>query len=298
MKTKPTFVAIDMEKLNSEPTSVCEIGMVKYVDGNIVDSYTKKVRSKELRMDSINKRKLRHIKLEELKNEPTFSELYNEICTFIGDNLLVCHNVGADMNYLYYLEKEIGKEGICKHYYADTMEMSKRLLEGRQGLKDCFDFLFNDGTIFGETMVETHCAINDAKACARVFNELWQRYDCEKFIHKEPYIPEKERPKKNMKTACVSTEDMDKEDGLLPDFDFQGKIAVVSGAQDENERKDIITKLEQLGVKVTTSISGKTNILVVGSLGVGPSKKEKALEEKKKRPDTFHIFTAERFLEL
>ncbi len=33
------FVAIDMEKLDNSPLSLCEIGIVKYSDGVCVDKY-------------------------------------------------------------------------------------------------------------------------------------------------------------------------------------------------------------------------------------------------------------------
>ena len=33
------FVTIDFEKLNNEQTSVCEVGMVKYIDQKEVDTF-------------------------------------------------------------------------------------------------------------------------------------------------------------------------------------------------------------------------------------------------------------------
>lgn len=78
------------------------------------------------------------------------------------------------------------------------------------------------------------------------------------------------------------------EDDLLADYSFYGKTCVISG---ESAYRDTIKKrLEDIGAKITGSISGKTNALIVGE-GVGPSKKEKAIKQKANNPEHFHIFS-------
>lgn len=286
MKKNLTFVAIDMETLNESRTSVCEIGMVKYVDGNPVDALWKKIRpSGEIKKANWQKKHLKHIDEEELLHAPSFAEVYKEMCDFIGDSILVCHQAGADMNYLYYLEKEAGVKGLCDLHYADTMEMCEHFL-GKKKLSECFSILFE------EDREEQHSAIWDAHGCAKVFNELWQRFDCEPFIHTQPYLPEKERPKKGIKTECVPADGMEIEDPLLMFYDFRGKTVVISGEED-SRREQVKERLESWGAAVTSSISGKTDALIVGSKGVGPTKRVQAIEQKTARPDTFHIFTVD-----
>lgn len=89
----------------------------------------------------------------------------------------------------------------------------------------------------------------------------------------------------------MSSEDLADEDFLLSNFDFTGKICVVSGGSDKN-KESLKSKLKEVGAKVTGSISGKTDVFIKGE-DVGPSKKKKAKIEKEKRPDVFHIFTQE-----
>ena len=74
----------------------------------------------------------------------------------------------------------------------------------------------------------------------------------------------------------------------MADFDFFGKVCVVSG--DSEYRNSVKDKLKSIGAKVVSGMSGSTNALIV-SENVGPAKKEKALKLKSDKPDNFHIFT-------
>ena len=89
----------------------------------------------------------------------------------------------------------------------------------------------------------------------------------------------------------MSSEDLANEDFLLSDFEFAGKTYVISGGSDRNKNA-LKSKIEEIGGKVTSSISGKTDVFIIGE-DVGPSKKEKAISQKEQRPDSFHIFTQE-----
>ena len=138
-------------------------------------------------------------------------------------------------------------------------------------------------------MENHHSALNDAKHTAEILLALSEQSDVLGFV-KNNYIPEKEKPKSNnTKYSTVSSEDLEKEDILLPDFDFAGKTCVVSGGSDK-DKETLKSKLKEIGAKVTGDISGKTDVFISGE-DVGPSKMEKAKKAKAKRPDSFHIFS-------
>ena len=112
--------------------------------------------------------------------------------------------------------------------------------------------------------------------------------DISKYIESD-YIPVKEKPKSdNKKFDPVTIEGLVLEDDILADFDFFGKICVVSG--DSEYRNSVKDKLKSIGAKVVSGMSGSTNALIV-SENVGPAKKEKALKLKSDKPDNFHVFT-------
>ena len=89
----------------------------------------------------------------------------------------------------------------------------------------------------------------------------------------------------------VSVDGLDIEDELLYDFDFVGKKCIVSGI---SPYRDQLKKfLSEIGAILPKGkVSGSTNVLIVGE-NVGPDKKKTALEQKGKRPDSFHIFSQE-----
>lgn len=100
-------------------------------------------------------------------------------------------------------------------------------------------------------------------------------------------MPKSDKSKFN----TVSSKDLPKDDILLANFDFIGKICVISGASDKN-KESLGSKLGELGAKVTTQISGKTDVFIKAEK-VGSTKLQDAKTQKEKRPDPFHIFTQE-----
>lgn len=273
------FVAIDLEKLDNSQLSICEVGMVKYQDGKFVGEFHSYIKpAKGMNRNAFGKKDLKHISNDMLLSAPSFSEIYDKMKEFVNGAILVCHNKGADLNYLYHNEKEYGLSGLYTGF-IDTNDICKL------SLTDAYQ------KIFGKQMEKHHFALDDAKHTAEILLALSEQSDVTKFV-KSNYIPEKEKPKSdNTKYSTVSSDDLVKEDILLPNFDFTGKICVVSGGSDKN-KKALKSKLNEVGAKVTNNISGKTDVFIVGE-DVGPSKKQNAKSQKAERPNTFHIFTQE-----
>lgn len=89
----------------------------------------------------------------------------------------------------------------------------------------------------------------------------------------------------------TDTSGLNPEDELLSDFDFVGKKCIVTG--DSSYRKMLKAELPNFGARVMKgTVSNTTDALIYGE-DLGADKKEKALEQKAKRPDSFHIFTHE-----
>ena len=271
------FVAIDLEKLDDSQLSICEVGMVKYQNGKLVDEFHSYIKPADsMSRNQFGKKELKHITDGMLLSAPTFSEVYNKMKEFTKEAILVCHNKGADLNYLYYNEKVYGLSGLYTKF-IDTNDICKL------SLKEAYQ------KIFGKPMENHHFALDDARHTAELLLALSEQTCVSEFV-KSNYIPEKEKPKSDKsKYSTVSSEDLVKEDILLPNFDFTGKTCVVSGGSKKNKNY-LKSKLKEIGAKVTSEISGNTDVLITEE-DVGPSKKEKAKFQKAQRPDTFHIFT-------
>lgn len=270
------FVAIDMEKLNNNPLSLCEIGIVKYSDGVCVDKYhTYILPAAGLSRNDFGRNTLRHISDTELSSSPSFRDIFDKMKSFIGDNLLVCHNKGADLNYIYYNEREYGLSGLYGNYIDLYKVVNKKLDEAYE-------------EVFKKPLSNHHHALDDAIHAAELFNHIQSFINISKYIESD-YIPAKEKPKSHTKKFDpVTIKGLVLEDDILADFDFFGKVCVVSG--DSEYRNSVKDKLKSIGAKVVSGMSGSTNALIV-SENVGPAKKEKALKLKSDKPDNFHIFT-------
>lgn len=228
-----------------------------------------------LSRNDFGRNSLRHISDTELLSSPSFRDVFDNIKSFIGDNLLVCHNKGADLNYIYYNEREYGLSGLYGNYIDLYKVVNKKL-----------DVAYEE--VFNKPLSNHHHALDDAIHAAELFNHIQSSIDTSKYIESD-YIPVKEKPQSdNKKFDPVTIEGLVLEDDILADFDFFGKVCVVSG--DSEYRNSVKDKLKSIGAKVVSGMSGSTNALIV-SENVGPAKKEKTLKLKSNKPDNFHIFT-------
>lgn len=275
------FTAIDFEKLNDQQSSVCEVAMVKYRDGQEIDTFHSLIYPIGGIHRNIGGHKLKHISDADLEQAPTFANLFSAMQAFIGNDLLVCHQVGADINYIYYCEKAIGCNNLYSNGYADTKAIAQSFL-GKAALTECLE------AIHAPILASDHMALPDARNCATLFQYLSTHYNIEKFIHSETYIPEKERPKSG-KFTNKPTQDLPFSDDIIDNYSFTGKSVVISG--DFTERPFVEKKILELGASRKSGITSKTDAFIVTD-NAGPKKIDQAKAQHNARPNTFHIFSA------
>ncbi len=83
------FVAIAVEAANRDIGSICQIGLAKYVDGELMDSYGTLINPQSCCSE-------RNLEIYSITNDmvldaPLIMDVYNEILTFIHDNIVVSH---------------------------------------------------------------------------------------------------------------------------------------------------------------------------------------------------------------
>jgi len=305
-KDLSSFVAIDFEKMNSNQTSVCEVGMVKYKDGQEIERFHSLIRpAKGLVWGEKYRSLLPHIKEEELLKAPTFRNLHSNMCQFVGKDILICHNAAADMNYIFYCEREAGvKISLCKSGYIDTQEMAKQILgPENKGLFLCYRSLLH------KDPVNHHCAVDDASSCAEVFCAFQQLRDWRKFYHIEKYKPSKDKHwddrEYDGKIVFVENRTTDTnhvlsyQDEVLLTYNFQGKRVIVTSTGKQIKNHICTNLLPKLGAtNQGEKVNSRTDALIVGENGEGWRKLDDALVQKEMRPDSFYMFSAKAFLNL
>ncbi|MFD1771505.1 3'-5' exonuclease [Sphingobacterium suaedae] len=104
-----TFTAIDFELATAAYTSVCAVGIVKVVDGEIVHQFHSLVRPPKNEYMWQTTR-VHGIKPKDTANSPTFLELYPQIESYLSGSHMVAHNEKFDREVLMKTMKFYGLE--------------------------------------------------------------------------------------------------------------------------------------------------------------------------------------------
>jgi DNA polymerase-3 subunit epsilon len=153
------FTAIDFETATGYRNSVCQIGLVKVINGIVVDEYCGLVQPPDnyIREDFSS---IHGIYPEQTNHAPTFDKSYDKWKHFVEGQTLVAHNMKFDFSCLKTCLKEIcGIEAEFKTYC--TMKIWKGEFDNAQ-LSTCCEN--NDIELQNH-----HNALADAKACAELF---------------------------------------------------------------------------------------------------------------------------------
>ena len=119
---KLSFVCLDTETTGLDETAeIIEIGMVKVVDGEIVDTFTQLIKPNEPIPENIVQ--LTGIDDSMVKDQPYWNDVEASILSFLGDFTLVAHNVSFDKKML---ERHLNRE--LPNQWLDTHDVAKIFL--------------------------------------------------------------------------------------------------------------------------------------------------------------------------
>lgn len=262
------FVAIDFETMTALPTSACAIGMVKVIDAQIVKQYYSLINPiRDEYTDREPNLGIHGIRLETVEKGDTFEEIFQEIRHFIGPWPIVCHNKSADIKILDTLMMYYGLDGINTDRVIDTYELTGK------SLAECCK-------LYGIKNDRHHNALWDAETSARIYLELIGKPILSTagtaYFSKRNYTePE---VKKSREVDSSHRVRLDDDQIVNKDTIFYKSTVVITGTFDNFPDRDALAaKLQALGAKVSSSISKRTNYVLVGE-GCGPKKLEKIQE--------------------
>lgn len=252
------FTALDFETMTPERSSACAIGLVKVVDGVILEKYYTLLKPIPDDRTTTNTH-VNGITREMVENAPTFAEAWPKLQPFIEGQQLVIHNVEFDIDVLKhqcdYYNIHFPIQGVVDTYSLTGMPLDQC----------CF--------MMGISLDTHHDALSDATACAEVLLHL-------KGV-------EVSKPKgngnkgKQIKAKLMSS---DTKQPLSPEevenkntTFFMKKVVFTGTLSSFPQREEIASLLKKYGADINTTISRKTNIVVMGA-GAGPSKMKKIEE--------------------
>ncbi len=237
-----TFVAIDIETSNANSSSICQIGLAKFSDNKLVDTWSSLINPKTFFSD-INS-SIHGITQADVTNSPTVIDISDEIASFIGDSHLVSHT-SFDKNSL---TKAFIKHRIDIEFeWLDSSRIARRAWEqfnkkgyGLANLAKFIGYEFNH-----------HDALEDAKAAG--FITLKAIKDSGNTL---------ENWTKILKVRHTKLKANINQEGYIDGALF-GESVVFTGSL-KICRKDASDIAAIAGCKVTNSVNTKTTLLIVG----------------------------------
>jgi len=273
-----SFVALDFETANSSHSSACEIGLVKVKDGIIVDRFYSLIKPPENNYAKANIL-IHGLNSEQTKDSPSFDEIWPIIKEFIGDHLIVAHNISFDAPILYHT---------LAYYSIDSPEY--------QGACTY--------EIYGTSLTEIcqaygierqyHNALIDAEACALVY-----------LNYLNGIKPDFSKVNTQKKSNLFDFTGHDKINSTLlkPDFEhgdsecpFYKRKVVITGIFSKISRQGLAAILKEKGADIDTGVTDKTNYLIAGA-DPGPSKIRK-LELLQSKGYDIKLLSEDDFLEI
>lgn len=168
MAKKNRYVAIDFEKLDTLPVSVCSVGIAVIENNKIVDTFYSLVcpPSKNENYYCVQTHGLHY---KDVKNAPTFPQIWKKIDKMIGKSPLIAHNYGVERGCINACNEYYDTD--YKYEYICTLSLSRKYLPELEskGLDlVCEALNYNMG--------KHHNALDDAIASAEIFIRLKEKF--------------------------------------------------------------------------------------------------------------------------
>jgi DNA polymerase III subunit epsilon len=288
------FLVIDFETACFDNSSICQVGLVKYNNGEIITLLDNLINPNTIFTNT----RIHGISQQDVVDSPTFSEIYSQIEEYIKGKVVFNHN-GSDKSKF---EAACEKAGLPIFHvtWLNSATLVRRtwsqFSSSGYGVEEMCGFL--------DINYKPHNAAFDAYATALIIEKASaiKKYSIEDWIKNlsktsgsrnrtYPQYDDKQIIKGEIKHAPDLNSIRNKENP------FFGKKVVISGTYITwPDRNDLAKILKELGADIDSGIGKYTNYLCAGE-GVGPSKYEK-MEQKIARGEDAQILTESTIIEM
>ncbi len=288
------FYVIDFENACNDNSSICQVGLVKYKNGHYITLIDSLINPNT----EFTNTDIHGITKDDVKDAPTFEEVYSQIEMYLKDEIVFNHN-GSDKSKF---ESACRKADlpIFNIIWLNSATLVKRtwtqFSSSGFGLSEMCKFL---GIEF-----ESHNAASDACAAAHLIVKASdiKGYSIEDW-RKE--LIQTTRTRSRNYQQYDDSQRIKGDITVAPDLNiienknnpFFGKKVVISGTyRTWPDRNELARILKELGADIDGSIGKYTNYLCAGE-GVGPSKYQK-MKQKIEQGEDARILTEFDIIEL
>lgn len=265
------FIALDFETANGNAASVCSVGMVKVIDHMMTETFYTVVNPETY--FSNGNIAVHGITADDVKDAPTFREVYPHMLDFIDGLPVVAHFAQFDMKVLYASIERYGFEIPTLRYFCSCIMARRTVKNHSYSLKNMMTYY--DLDFHGH-----HNALNDAKASAMITVRLLKSYDT-----LDSYLNRHSAYLSSMKHRKSKASQMSKYHQSLAaiqpetatnreDHPFYNQKIAITGTL-HLKRKEIVQYIVNHGGEYAADIEDCTVFLMGKQKSTQPSKKEK-----------------------
>lgn len=167
------FTAIDFETANNSPASPCAVGLVRVRNGQMVDSFESLFQPPALHnWFSAGNIAVHGITSKMIESAPQYSEVLEQMLTFIGGDVLIAHNATFDMGVLRASANAISAN-------LPELSYSCSLLISRKTYNLDSYRLNQVAYAIGHEEFNHHNALADSEACSKIVIHAADRHGAE-----------------------------------------------------------------------------------------------------------------------
>ena len=167
-KKNNRYVAIDFEKLDTLPSSVCSVGVAVIENNQITDTFYSLVcpPSKNENYYCVQTHGLHY---KDVKNAPKFPQVWKKVDKMIKGCPIIAHNVGFEKSCINACNETFDTPN--DYTYIDTLKLARKYLKSLTNHK--LDTVCESLNI---KLKHHHNAADDAKACGEIFIKLKKKF--------------------------------------------------------------------------------------------------------------------------
>ena len=285
------YVVLDIETTGLDPDYdyIIEISAMKCVEDKPIATFSTLIKAPFGVSDFIAD--FTGITNEMLEAAPAISDALPQFLEFLGDSIIIGHNVNFDINFLYDVSLKIcGKP--LQNDFVDTMRLSRRMFpnEAHNRLSDLI-------VRFGIGTNVSHRADSDSQQTHAVYLHL------KRLLQKGDYTDAlgiKRHSAKHLKASDISPD----AENLREDSDIFGKVFCFTGTLDSFTRAVAMQEVVNRGGFCADTVRKDVDYLVIGGSGYkielenGKSKKWVSAEKLMKKGHPISVISENVFLDM
>lgn len=282
-----TYVVLDIETTGiGYKNDILEFAAIKVKNNQVVDTLSFLISTENQIPYYISE--LTGITNDMLSEARPFSEHINEILSFIGDDIIVGHNIIFDIDRLNNKIYELTNKSIG-NYYSDTMRLAKERICDIENYK-----LGSIAKYLNIDVENAHRSLDDCYTTWKCYQKLIELpcadYD-DLYMSRKLRKPQAKKSKYlQSKDIQATTDEFDENHALF------NKTIVITGYLETMTRAEAYQRIKNVGGLCGDSVTMKTDYLVTNSIAM-TGKMKKAIEYKEKGSD-IEIINEEQLIQL